>query len=168
MFESLELFVGQTIDLDTILNNLSAFHYRREKKTVAEGEFSLRGGRLPYRIKNMSERQQANGVNFQRPYTIWYRAAFFLTALSFFSVALSAGRAFSGEIKVSTMIYKADGVEAHWRGIYDDKGRVMVAISFNSDIGDSWEWANDPRYPQKFSDLGIRIGVNYVIYDMTH
>ena len=64
--------------------------------------------------------------------------------------------------------YKADGVDAHWRGIYDDHGRVMVAISFNSDIGDSWEWSNDPRYPQKFSDLGIRIGVNYILYAMTH
>ena len=30
---------------------------------------------------------------------------------------------------------------AHWRGIYDDKGRIMVAISLNSDLGDSWEWA---------------------------
>ena len=58
--------------------------------------------------------------------------------------------------------YKNDGNDAHWRGIYDDHGRVMVAISFNSDIGDSWEWSNDPRYPQKFSDLGMRIGVNYV------
>ena len=31
------------------------------------------------------------------------------------------------------------GVGAHWRGIYDDKGRIMVAISYNSDIGDAWE-----------------------------
>ncbi len=64
--------------------------------------------------------------------------------------------------------YKNNGVDAHWMGIYDDHGRVMVAISFNSDIGDSWEWSNEPGYPQKFSDLGMRIGVNYVIYDMTH
>ena len=64
--------------------------------------------------------------------------------------------------------YKLDGKDAHWRGIYDDHGRVMVAISFNSDLGDSWEWSNNPRYPQKFSDLGMRIGVNYVIYAMTH
>jgi len=62
----------------------------------------------------------------------------------------------------------ADGKGAHWRGIYDDKGRVMVAISFNSDIGDAWEWADDPWYPAKFSDLAIRLGVNYVVYAMTH
>ena len=60
------------------------------------------------------------------------------------------------------------GVGAHWRGIYDDKGRVMVAISYNSDIGDAWEFADDPRYPEKFSGLAIRIGVNYIVYAMTH
>jgi len=64
--------------------------------------------------------------------------------------------------------YKKDGRVARWQGIYDDKGRLMMAISLNSDIGDSWEWSNNPQYPQKFSDLGIRIGVNYVLYAMTH
>ena len=63
---------------------------------------------------------------------------------------------------------RAIGTKAHWLGVYDEKGRVTVAISFNSDIGDSWEWADDPRYPEKFSALGIRIGVNYVVYAMTH
>ena len=64
--------------------------------------------------------------------------------------------------------YEKDGVEPHWRGIYDDKGRLMAAMCFDMDLGDSWEWADDPRYPEKFSALGIRIGVNYVIYAMTH
>src|ERR1051326_7044085 len=66
------------------------------------------------------------------------------------------------------MMQRAAGTVAQWRGIYDDKNRVMVAMSFNSDVGDSWEWADDPRYPEKYSALGIRIGVNYVIYAMTH
>ena len=68
------------------------------------------------------------------------------------------------------MGYKGDitGKGAHWRAIYDDKGRVMVAISYNSDIGDAWEYADDPYYPEKFSDLAIRIGVNYIVYSMTH
>ena len=64
--------------------------------------------------------------------------------------------------------YKCEGCEAHWRGIYDDRGRLMVAISFNSDLGDSWEWADDPTYLEKFSALGIRIGINYIVYAMTH
>ncbi len=43
--------------------------------------------------------------------------------------------------------YKKDGRVARWEGIYDDKGRIMVAISLNSDIGDSWEWSDDQWYP---------------------
>ena len=44
----------------------------------------------------------------------------------------------------------------------------MVAIVANSDLGDSWEWADSPEYPAKYSELGIRIGVNYVMYSLTH
>ena len=66
------------------------------------------------------------------------------------------------------MARRAEGTVAHWMGIYDDKNRVMVAICFNSDLGDSWEWADEPRYPEKYSALGIRIGVNYAVYAMTH
>jgi uncharacterized protein DUF4159 len=60
------------------------------------------------------------------------------------------------------------GAVPHWRGIHDDNGRLMVAICHNMDLGDSWENADDPRYPQKFSALGIRIGVNYIVYALTH
>jgi hypothetical protein len=64
--------------------------------------------------------------------------------------------------------YRAAGTVAHWMGIYDDRNHLMVAISFNSDIGDSWEWADDPHYPEKYSAMGIRLGVNDVIYSLTH
>ena len=65
-------------------------------------------------------------------------------------------------------IYEHDGVEPRWRAIYDDKGRIMVAMCHNMDLGDSWEHADNPLYPEKFSALGFRIGVNYVVYSMTH
>jgi hypothetical protein len=39
----------------------------------------------------------------------------------------------------------------------------MIAISFNSDVGDSWECSDDRRDPEKYSDLGFRIGVNYIV-----
>jgi hypothetical protein len=60
------------------------------------------------------------------------------------------------------------GVGAHWRGIYDDRRRIMVAVSYNSDLGDAWEFADDPYYPERMSGFAIRLGVNYVIYAMTH
>ena len=64
--------------------------------------------------------------------------------------------------------YEQDGYEAHWRAIYDDKGRIMVAICHNMDLGDAWEWSDDPRYDERFAGLAYRIAVNYWIYDLTH
>jgi hypothetical protein len=65
-------------------------------------------------------------------------------------------------------VAEKDGYDARWRGIYDDKGRLMVAICHNMDLGDSWEHADEPEYPERFSALGFRIGVNYLTYAMTH
>jgi hypothetical protein len=64
--------------------------------------------------------------------------------------------------------YESDGYEARWRGVYDDKSRLMVAICHNMDLGDSWEHADNPEYPEQYSALAFRIGVNYVTYAMTH
>ncbi len=64
--------------------------------------------------------------------------------------------------------YEQDGIVPRWRGIYDDKGRIMVAICHNMDLGDAWEWADDPTYPERYASLAYRIGVNYIIYAMTH
>ena len=64
--------------------------------------------------------------------------------------------------------WKCEGCPDHWRGIFDDNGRLMVAITFQSDVGDSWEWADAPYYPARYAALGIRIGINYIIYSMTH
>ena len=60
------------------------------------------------------------------------------------------------------------GKTPHWRGIYDDHGRLMVAICHNMDLGDSWEHADNPEYPEKYSALGIRIALNYLVYSMSH
>jgi hypothetical protein len=60
------------------------------------------------------------------------------------------------------------GRGAHWQAIYDDRGRIMVAVSYNSDLGDAWEWADSPRYPEASASVAIRQGVNYVVYAMTH
>lgn len=64
--------------------------------------------------------------------------------------------------------FEKDGYEAEWRGILDDEGRVMVGICHNMDLGDAWEWSDDPRYPEKWASLAYRIAVNYTIYAMTH
>jgi len=68
----------------------------------------------------------------------------------------------------SGRLYEKDGVEPRWRAVYDDQGRVMVAICHNMDLGDAWEWADHPRYPEPYASLAYRIGINYIIYAMTH
>ena len=65
-------------------------------------------------------------------------------------------------------IWEKDGKTPHWRAIYDDAGRVMVAICFNQDNGDAWEWADHPRYPERYASQAYRMGINYIIYAMTH
>ena len=64
--------------------------------------------------------------------------------------------------------YEQDGVDPVWRAVYDDKGRIMVAICQNMDIGDAWEHADMPRYPEHYASLAYRIGINYIVYSMTH
>jgi hypothetical protein len=74
-----------------------------------------------------------------------------------------------GEVYVNTgRTYEKDGYVARWRGIRDSHGRVMVAICANMHLGDAWEWANTPEYPEKFSGLAFRIVINYITYAMSH
>ena len=64
--------------------------------------------------------------------------------------------------------YEPDMRVPKWRAIRDDKGRIMIAICHNSDVGDAWEWADSPHYPERQASLAYRIGINYILYDMTH
>ena len=74
-----------------------------------------------------------------------------------------------GEQYINTgRTYEQNGFIPHWRGIRDSHGRVIVAICFNMHLGDAWEWANTPEYPEKFSGLAFRVVLNYITYSMTH
>jgi uncharacterized protein DUF4159 len=53
-------------------------------------------------------------------------------------------------------------------GIRDDKGRLMVIVTYNSDLGDAWEHMDVACYPEKYSGQAYRMGINFVIYAMTH
>ena len=64
--------------------------------------------------------------------------------------------------------YERDGVDPQWRGIYDDEGRLMVMINHNMDLGDAWEHADLPEYPERWTAMSYRMGINYILYSMTH
>ena len=73
------------------------------------------------------------------------------------------------EVYVNTgRTYEKDGYVPKWRAIRNDHGRIMVAICANMHLGDAWEWADSPQYPEKFSGLAFRIVLNYITYSMTH
>jgi hypothetical protein len=62
-----------------------------------------------------------------------------------------------------------DSEEPHARGISDRNGRLMVLITHNTDVGDSWEReADDPDYFYRFSVDGYAFGINVLLYAMTH
>ena len=63
---------------------------------------------------------------------------------------------------------RADDREPRIYGISNDKGRLLVVVTYNSDLGDAWEYADDPYYPEKVAGFAMRLGVNYVVYAMTH
>ena len=50
----------------------------------------------------------------------------------------------------------------------DDKSRMVVAVNYNTDVGDAWEFADAPYYPENMTELAYRYGIDYIIYAMTH
>jgi hypothetical protein len=65
------------------------------------------------------------------------------------------------------LVYPGGSVPA-WRAIHDDRQRMVVAVNFNTDVADAWEFADAPFYPEKMTALAYRFGINYVVYAMTH
>jgi hypothetical protein len=67
-----------------------------------------------------------------------------------------------------TRTHEQDGWDPQVRAIFDDDGRLMMLINWNTDIGDAWEWAEQPDYPLKFSTFAYQMGVNAIVYAMSH
>jgi hypothetical protein len=68
----------------------------------------------------------------------------------------------------TVIVRQPEGTAPAWRALYDDKNRMVVAVNFNTDVGDAWEYADSPEYPEQMTALAYRYGINYVIYSMTH
>ena len=61
-----------------------------------------------------------------------------------------------------------DGYVPYVRAISDDRGRLLVLINWNTDLGDAWEWAEDPYYPLTYSNYAYQMAVNAIVYAMSH
>ncbi|HLW75711.1 MAG TPA: DUF4159 domain-containing protein [Bryobacteraceae bacterium] len=66
------------------------------------------------------------------------------------------------------VVMQPPGSAPAWKAIDDDRNRVVVAVNFNTDVGDAWEYADAPEYPEQMTALAYRYGVNYLIYAVTH
>ena len=66
--------------------------------------------------------------------------------------------------------WEKGGFVSHLRTILDDAGRPMVFINWNTDMGDGWEWSNAQEYPGyiKYTALAYRMGINEIVYALTH
>jgi hypothetical protein len=81
-----------------------------------------------------------------------------------------------GEVVQVPNVYQAGGGPTHEydgyvprvRGIFDDAGRLMVLVNWNTDLGDAWEWADNPDYPLRYSTYAYELGINFVIYAMSY
>jgi Domain of unknown function (DUF4159) len=64
--------------------------------------------------------------------------------------------------------HEKDGYVPYYMGISDENDRLMVFIARNADNGDAWEWIDDPQYPLKYGLGAYRLGMNVIVYAMTH
>ena len=66
------------------------------------------------------------------------------------------------------VVVEQDGFEAFCRGVWDEKGRLMVVINHNTDLGDAYEHADHPKYPHYFSGFAYRLAINFIVFALTH
>jgi hypothetical protein len=60
------------------------------------------------------------------------------------------------------------GTTPYYMGIEDKQGRLVAFFARNSDLGDAWEWINDGRYPVRYGLAAYKVGINVVVYAMSH
>jgi uncharacterized protein DUF4159 len=63
---------------------------------------------------------------------------------------------------------EGDGYVPAVKAIFNEKGRMLVLISWNSDLGDAWEWMEQACYPLQMSTYAYQLAVNTIIYAMSH
>jgi hypothetical protein len=61
-----------------------------------------------------------------------------------------------------------DDIKPRIYGITDDTGRLMVVVTYNTDLGDAWEFMDLDCYPEKYSGYAVRVALNFMIYAMSH
>ena len=53
----------------------------------------------------------------------------------------------------SVVVQQPEGTAPAWRALYDDRDRIVIAVNFDTDVGDAWEFADSPQYPEQMTAL---------------
>ena len=61
--------------------------------------------------------------------------------------------------------YRVLGYWPEYYGWFDPRGRLVAIVNYNNDIGDGWEW---PEMDEYFSAEAFKLGINYIVYSLTH
>jgi len=76
----------------------------------------------------------------------------------------------AAEFNNGKVYYRPDEREVHYKAISDDKGRIMVFVCHNTDLGDGWEREGENEYffKQFAEKWAYPLGINIIFYAMTH
>jgi hypothetical protein len=65
-------------------------------------------------------------------------------------------------------VHPMTGVQSVFYGYPDSKGGLAMIICYANDVGDYWEFIDEPRYPVRPSAEALKLGINFVMYALTH
>jgi hypothetical protein len=72
---------------------------------------------------------------------------------------------------IDTIVHPMNGMAPVYLGIFEDNDpvkRLMVVANFDNDVPEYWEWSGQGLYPFNTSNDAYKLGVNYLIYGLTH
>ena len=75
------------------------------------------------------------------------------------------------EIASLNFFHPYSGVPASFLGVYEDNDpskRLLLIANYNNDVGEAWEWSDTGLFPVDVSNDAYKLGINYIVYAMTH
>jgi hypothetical protein len=72
---------------------------------------------------------------------------------------------------IDAIVHPMSGIRPSYYGLFEDNDpskRLMVVANYDNDIPEYWEWSGEGLYPFDASNEAYKLGVNYVIYGLTH
>jgi hypothetical protein len=72
---------------------------------------------------------------------------------------------------LDTFYHPLQGIPSTFYGVFEDNDpskRLMLIANYNNDIGDAWEWSDTGWLPIDLTNEAYKLGINYIVYAMTH